>query len=105
MIELTNAAIIKLHSKATETNQTHFRIGVTSGGCSGHEYIFDYCDEINADDWTLVVEDVRIVIDAMSMPYLDGLTLDFIHKGLNEEFVFNNPNTNYSCGCGKSVGF
>jgi iron-sulfur cluster assembly protein len=105
MIELTSAAITRLNFKAEETNETHFRIGVTGGGCTGYEYIFDYCDDIRSDDWTIVVDDIRIVVDAISMPYLEGLTLDFVQKGLNEEFVFNNPNQTQSCGCGKSIGF
>ena len=98
MIELTSAAITRLNFKAEETNETHFRIGVTGGGCTGYEYIFDYCDDIRSDDWTIVVDDIRIVVDAISMPYLEGLTLDFVQKGLNEEFVFNNPNQTQSCG-------
>lgn len=105
MIEFTDEAIVRLHNISEQTEQTHFRVGITGGGCGGHEYIFDYCDSINADDYTLVVGHVRIVVDAMSAPYLEGLTLDYIQKGLNEEFIFNNPNQTYACGCGKSVGF
>jgi iron-sulfur cluster assembly protein len=45
---------------------------------------------------------VRVIVDPKSLPYLEGMELDFAREGLNEGFKFNNPNVKDSCGCGES---
>jgi|TARA_B110000908_G_C10267733_1_gene466229 iron-sulfur cluster assembly accessory protein len=99
-IEITNVALEKLLHKGVTT----VRLGVTKGGCAGYEYIFTE-DTEKEGDHSQYFGNLWIVIDEVSQPFLDGMTLDYIKTGLNESFEFINPNEQQSCGCGVSVQF
>lgn len=81
------------------------RVGIKKSGCSGFSYTYDYADDINKNDKTFDSYNIRIVVDAENLPFLDGSQIDFIKNGLNSAFKFNNPNTENACGCGESVSF
>jgi iron-sulfur cluster assembly protein len=78
------------------------RLGVRTSGCSGMAYKLEFVDEVNPDDLVFEYNGVKVIVDAKSMPYLDGMELDFAREGLNEGFKFNNPNVKDQCGCGES---
>ncbi len=78
------------------------RLGVRTSGCSGMAYKLEFADRIDAGDVTFEDHGVTVLVDAKSLPYLDGMELDFTREGLNEGFRFNNPNVKNSCGCGES---
>ena len=78
------------------------RLGVRTSGCSGMAYKLEYADEVRPGDLTFESEGVRVLVDPKSMPYIDGMELDFAREGLNEGFKFNNPNLRDECGCGES---
>ena len=78
------------------------RLGVRTSGCSGMAYKLEFADKIEADDLTFSNHGVTVLIDPKSLPYLDGMELDFTREGLNEGFRFNNPNVKNECGCGES---
>jgi len=78
------------------------RLGVRTSGCSGMAYKLEFVDEVNEDDLVFESAGVKVVVDAKSLPYLDGMELDFAREGLNEGFKFNNPNVKDQCGCGES---
>lgn len=78
------------------------RLGVKTTGCSGLAYVLEFVDDVNEDDQVFEDNDVKIIVDAKSLVYLDGTQLDFAKEGLNEGFQFNNPNVNGECGCGES---
>jgi iron-sulfur cluster assembly protein len=78
------------------------RLGVRTSGCSGMAYKLEFADEIAADDHQFSSSGVTVLVDPQSLPYLDGMELDFTREGLNEGFKFNNPNVKDSCGCGES---
>ena len=78
------------------------RLGVKTSGCSGMAYVFEFVDEVNAEDQVFDDKGVKVIIDAKSLAYLDGTELDFVKEGLNEGFKFNNPNVKDACGCGES---
>ena len=100
MIEVTDIAI----SKLIERNVENVRLGITGGGCAGYEYIFAE-DNIKDGDEVLDYGKFNLLVDKMSQPYLQGMTLDYIKEGINEFFKFRNPNEETSCGCGVSVQF
>ena len=105
MIELSDAAISKAIERTSQANRPNIRLGVTGGGCAGFEYIIEYADSPNQDD---LVEDYgkfKLVVNTMSMPYLEGATLDWVKDGINEYFKIINPQEVSSCGCGVSVQF
>jgi len=78
------------------------RLGVRTSGCSGFMYTVDYAEEAGSEDTVIEERGVTVVIDRKSMPFLEGLELDFIREGLNERFSFRNPNVTAECGCGES---
>ena len=78
------------------------RVGVRTSGCSGLAYKLEYADEIRPEDLRFESRGITLVVDPKSMPYVDGMELDFAREGLNEGFKFNNPNVKDSCGCGES---
>ncbi len=79
------------------------RVGVKVSGCTGYAYVVDYADAINDDDQVFESEGVKVVVDAKSLPVIDGMTLDYVKESLlNEGFEFNNPNVKDECGCGES---
>ena len=78
------------------------RLGVRTSGCSGMAYKLEFVDEINADDVVFENSGVKVIVDAKSLPSLEGMELDYAREGLNEGFKFNNPNVKDQCGCGES---
>ena len=78
------------------------RLGVRTSGCSGMAHKLEFVDEVNPDDLVFEHNGVKVIVDAKSMPYLEGMELDFAREGLNEGFKFNNPNVKDQCGCGES---
>lgn len=78
------------------------RLGVRTSGCSGMAYKLEFVDEAEASDVRFDSNGVAIFVDPQSLPYLDGMELDFAREGLNEGFKFNNPNVKNTCGCGES---
>ncbi|WP_374328441.1 iron-sulfur cluster assembly protein IscA [Azonexus sp.] len=78
------------------------RLGVRTSGCSGMAYKLEFVDELNADDQVFETHGVKVIVDAKSLPYLEGMELDYTREGLNEGFKFNNPNVKDQCGCGES---
>ena len=78
------------------------RLGVRTSGCSGMAYKLEYADTTNDDDTIFETHGLKVIVDAKSLPYLDGTELDYTKEGLNEGFRFNNPNVKDQCGCGES---
>ena len=78
------------------------RIAVKTSGCSGYSYALEFADELGDDDLSFESEGVRLLVDARSLPMIDGTQLDWVREGLNEGFKFHNPNASATCGCGES---
>ena len=78
------------------------RFGVARSGCSGWGYKVDMARDAGADDTVFDAGGVLIYVDAGSLAQLDGTEIDFVKQGLNEQFVFRNPNVAGECGCGES---
>jgi len=78
------------------------RIGVRTSGCSGMAYKLEFVDALGGDDLEFDTHGVKVLVDPQSLPYIDGMELDFVREGLNEGFKFNNPNVKNQCGCGES---
>jgi len=105
ILEITDDAIVKLLEKKQKENFNYIRLGITGGGCAGFEYIFDSVK--NKDDNDIVIDfgKLQFVVDKISLPYINGMTLDYVKEGLNEIFKFINPKEQSSCGCGVSINF
>jgi len=105
MITLTPTAAEeakRLFSKEQKPNPA-LRVGVKGGGCSGMTYVLAV-DEASPKQYDQLFEQdgVKILIDAKSLLYLDGTTIDYKNSLMGGGFEFNNPNAKKSCGCGTS---
>jgi iron-sulfur cluster assembly protein len=78
------------------------RLGVRTSGCSGMAYKLEFADAADGTDLQFVSNGVTLLVDQQSLPYIDGMELDYTREGLNEGFKFNNPNVKDACGCGES---
>lgn len=78
------------------------RVGVSPGGCSGFQYSIYFDDEVMDDDEVLETKGVRVLIDAMSVPYIMGSEFDWQESLMGAGFAVNNPNVQGGCGCGSS---
>lgn len=78
------------------------RLGVKRTGCSGWAYTVNLAREIGADDAVFEEHGVKVVVGPKAMEMVDGTTIDFVTRGLNREFRFENPNVADECGCGES---
>lgn len=102
-IQLTPAARQRMQNfLAANAQAAGVRFGVRKTGCSGYTYTVDIADVINADDSVIERDGIKLVVDAKSLPLVDGTEIDFARQGLNTAFVFRNPNVTGECGCGES---
>lgn len=103
-VTLTEHAAKKIREKLVNsgTQGSGLRLGVKKVGCSGYAYTFEYAKEASADDQVFESHQVTLMVDAASLPFIDGSEVDFVREGLNETFKFNNPNAESVCGCGES---
>jgi iron-sulfur cluster assembly accessory protein len=78
------------------------RVAVTGGGCSGFQYNFAI-DDVRADDDLVLERDgATVLIDPVSLDFLQGAEIDFVDDMIGQAFKINNPNATSSCGCGTS---
>jgi iron-sulfur cluster assembly protein len=102
-ISMSEAAVSRVnHFLANRGTGLGVRLGVKTSGCSGLAYVIEFVDELNEDDVIFEDRGVKVIIDKKSLVYLDGTELDYGKEGLNEGFLFNNPNVKDECGCGES---
>jgi iron-sulfur cluster insertion protein len=78
------------------------RVFIQGGGCSGFSYGFTFEETIMDGDTVIEKDDVKFLIDPMSLAYLMGAKIDYRTDLLNEQFVVDNPNATTTCGCGSS---
>jgi len=106
LITLSQSALERIHELRQKTgNDAKFlRVGVSSGGCSGFQYLFKLDDKSNADDIKVYIEEDQILAttDEASMPFLEGCEVDFVRDLGASYFKIINPNAKASCGCGSS---
>lgn len=78
------------------------RLGVKKSGCSGFAYTFDIADQVQENDTVFENFGAKVLVDAESLPFLEGTELQYVKEGLGHVFKFNNPNVKNECGCGES---
>ncbi|PYE42577.1 iron-sulfur cluster assembly accessory protein [Rhizobium sp. PP-F2F-G20b] len=78
------------------------RVSVEGGGCSGFSYKFDLVDDRSDDDLVLEKGEAKVLIDSLSLVYMEGSEIDFVDNLLGQSFQIRNPNAVASCGCGTS---
>jgi iron-sulfur cluster insertion protein len=78
------------------------RLSVDGGGCSGFQYRFGFDTVAQADDLVVERDGVTMVVDAVSLPFLDGAVVDYVETLGAAAFQVKNPSATASCGCGSS---
>lgn len=103
-IVLTDATVAKVKELIAEEGSPDIklRMFVQGGGCSGFQYGFTFDEATNEDDVVVLRGGVTLLVDAMSIQYLFGATVDYQEDLDGSKFVINNPNAQSSCGCGSS---
>ena len=101
---LETGAVAKLRDLVAEEGNPNLmlRVFVQGGGCSGMSYGFTFDEMQNEDDFDFAYDDVRVVVDSMSMQYLQGASIDYKEDLMGASFVINNPQAQTTCGCGSS---
>ncbi len=103
MISLTPLAADKVKTNLQRRGKGYgIKVGVKTTGCSGLAYVLEYVDNPLEEDMSFVSEGVHVFVDLKALPYVDGMTMDWVRNGLNEGFDFVNPNERDRCGCGES---
>ncbi|WP_024462468.1 iron-sulfur cluster insertion protein ErpA [Marinimicrobium sp. LS-A18] len=104
VLEVSPSAVAKVRSLVEEEGNPDLklRVYITGGGCSGFQYGFAF-DEVAAEDDAVVEQEgVKVLVDAMSYPYLMGARVDYREDLQGAKFVVENPNAASTCGCGSS---
>ena len=104
MISITDQARDKILDLLYEEGNPNLKLRtfVQGGGCSGFQYGFVFDEDQNDDDFEYNVGPFKVLVDAMSMQYMTGSTIDYKDELMSSQFVINNPNAVGSCGCGSS---
>jgi iron-sulfur cluster insertion protein len=104
MINISESALNKIADLLAEENNPNVKLRtfVQGGGCSGFSYGFTLDEEQNEDDFVVDKEGIIILVDSMSMQYLQGAEIDFTESLNGSQFSIKNPNAQSTCGCGSS---
>tara|TARA_B110000971_G_C20019966_1_gene505821 strand:- start:1069 stop:1401 length:333 start_codon:yes stop_codon:yes gene_type:complete len=87
---------------ATETDGACLRVAVQGGGCSGFSYVFSIDAKQTAEDLVVSRDGVTVLVDDMSLQYMQGSEIDWVDDLIGASFQIKNPNATASCGCGTS---
>jgi len=103
-LKISDAAAGKIAELIAEDGNSALalRVYVTGGGCAGMQYGFSFDQNIADDDLRIEHGGVTLLVDSVSLQYLNGADIDFEDDLAGSRFVIHNPNATTSCGCGQS---
>ena len=102
-VTLTDRAARRINEiMAAEPTGSMLRISVNGGGCSGFQYGFDVDRSRQADDVVVERDGATVLVDEMSLRYMDGSVIDFVDDLIGQSFKIENPQATAGCGCGTS---
>src|SRR5579885_3664265 len=103
-VNFTTSAISKVKEIMAQQNPAPagLRVGVVGGGCSGFSYSMSFENNAGLMDKTFDMEGLKVYVDATSVMYLQGCTVDYVETLEGAGFKFENPNVKSTCGCGSS---
>ena len=104
MITITEPAKAKLREILAEENNPNLklRMFVQGGGCSGFQYGFTLDEVVDAEDFVLTEDEITVVVDYLSIPYVENSQIDYVTDLQGSTFAIKNPNATTTCGCGSS---
>ena len=99
--QVTDRAFTRLAEIGAGDQGQALRVAVEGGGCSGFQYDIRL-DSPADDDLVLEKGGQKVVVDAVSLPFLTGAVIDFTEELIGARFTIDNPNATSACGCGTS---
>ena len=99
--KITDRAFSRLNEIGAGKQSKALRIAVEGGGCSGFQYEIKL-DDISETDWVSEKDGESVVIDSISLPFLENSIIDFSEELIGAKVTIDNPNAKTSCGCGTS---
>lgn len=100
--KVTDRAFARLSEIGAGQDGQGLRVAIEGGGCSGFQYEITLDGAVAEDDLVLEQSGQRVLVDAVSLPFLAGATIDFTEELIGARFTIDNPNATASCGCGTS---
>jgi iron-sulfur cluster assembly protein len=103
MVTLTDKAAGKVKEllNGQDPTESGLRVAIRGGGCSGFQYALAF-DEQRDGDQVYEHQEIRLLIDSESLPFVDGSEVDYVEGLQGAGFAVNNPNVVAACGCGQS---
>ncbi len=103
MLIISDAAAKRIKSVIDEEDSNlKLRIFVQGGGCTGFQYGFSLEEKVEDDDFEFEKDGIKVVVDSMSMQYLNEAEIDYEETMMGSQFKIKNPNVTATCGCGSS---
>jgi iron-sulfur cluster insertion protein len=102
---VTPAAAQRILAITGGDSASALRLAVNGGGCSGFQYEFGISKDRSDEDLAFQQDGATVLVDNVSMLYVDGSVLDFEDNLMGQSFKVNNPQAKSSCGCGTSFSF
>ena len=101
---VTEAALGRVRKLIEERNLVGhaLRVFVSGGGCSGMQYGMALEGKPQETDRRFAFDGVQVVIDPLSLQYLNGIKIDYVEDLMGGGFRIENPQAVASCGCGHS---
>ena len=93
---------IHLSSIINENDNTDIHLSVNSGGCSGFTYDWQLTSKKEEGDYIIDLDSGNLLIDNISILYLEGMTIDYKKDIFGQRLMIDNPNVKSMCGCGES---
>ena len=104
IVLLTDAAVEKIKTMMAKESKSDYRLrlGVVTGGCAGLSYEMKFQKNPYDNDTVFEQKGLKVIINQESVPFLQGITVDYIDTLRESGFKYRNPNAKSSCGCGTS---
>ena len=103
-MKLSDSAVTKIKYLLIEENKPNLKLRayVQGGGCSGMQYGFTFDDKVNDDDTKIEKDGIVLLVDPMSIQYLNDSEVDYKDGLQGSGFQISNPSAKATCGCGSS---
>ncbi len=103
-LKISNDAISRINQllETKDNPDLMLRVYIQGGGCSGFQYGFQFDENQQDDDIAVEHDGIKVLVDMLSLQYLDGAEIDYKDDLMGSRFLVNNPNASTTCGCGSS---
>ncbi|ALE03724.1 HesB/IscA family protein [Bartonella ancashensis] len=102
-VDISDSAVKRIAQiLSNEPDKVALRVSVEGGGCSGFSYKYNLVHAREENDFVFEKDGAVVLIDSISLPFMEGARIDFVDDLLGQYFQIQNPNAISQCGCGVS---